>query len=67
MVVAACSPKTHAADFHGHPRGLRAEQVPLRDGQHPQPGLLGARQRPRGGHRARPRIWCGWRRPAPPR
>ena len=38
VVVAAVTPITHEVVF-ADPDRLRVEQVPLRDGQYPQPGL----------------------------
>jgi hypothetical protein len=47
VVVASCSPKTHEPMFMETLGGVRAEQVPVRDGQYPEPGFLGACQQSR--------------------
>jgi heterodisulfide reductase subunit A-like polyferredoxin len=42
IVVAACTPRTHEPLFQETLVSGRPEQIPLRNGQHPQSGLLGA-------------------------
>ena len=50
IVVAACTPRTHEPLFQETVLNAGSEQVPVRDGQHPQPVLLGPRQRAGSGH-----------------
>ena len=49
VVVAACTPEDPRAALPGDADQRRPEQVPVRDGQHPQPRLLGAPQQPGAG------------------
>jgi heterodisulfide reductase subunit A2 len=44
IVMAACTPKTHEPLFQETLVNAGVEQIPLRNGQHPQPGLLGAQE-----------------------
>ncbi|MCK7468076.1 MAG: hypothetical protein MZU91_08140 [Desulfosudis oleivorans] len=67
VVVAACSPKTHEGIFMDTLEATGLQQVPAGDGQHPQPGLLGAQRRSRRAPPPRPRTWSAWRWPAPAR
>ena len=57
VVVAACSPSTHAAHLPGHAAHRRPQQVSLRDGQHPQPVHLGPPERAGEGHGQSARTW----------
>ena len=43
-------PQDPRAAVPGNPAGCGPEQIPVRHGQHPQPGFLGARRQPRNGH-----------------
>ena len=51
VVVASCSPRTHEAPFQGNHTGRRAQQVPLRDGEHQGPMLMGPHAGQAGSHR----------------
>jgi len=47
-VVAACSPRLHEPTFRVATKEGGLEPLPVRDGQHPRAGRLGAHARPRG-------------------
>ena len=50
VVVASCSPRTHEPLFQQTIRETGPQHAPLRDGEHPRPGLVGAHGPPARGH-----------------
>ena len=60
LVVASCSPRTHEVLFQETLRDSGPEPVPVRDGQHPRPVLLGPQGRPGRRHREGRRPDVAW-------
>ena len=61
VVVASCTPLTHEPLFQSCHPASRTEPASVRDGQHPQPVLLGPFRRSGRGDGKGQRTWCGWR------
>ena len=64
VVVASCTPRTHEPLFQDTLREAGLNPLPVRDGQHPRPVLLGPHERARQGHeKAKDLVRMAWPRP----